>query len=100
MKSIDMSKRWIYKGSLTIPPCERFVLWNVIHKVYPISQETVDLIQVKLKKGGVKKVLDFDGNWRNTQKGYNKDVAYIMSRASSLFGFSCFALILSKILLI
>jgi hypothetical protein len=100
MKSIDMSKRWVYKGSLTTPPCERFVLWNVIDKVYPISQETVDLIQVKLKKGGVKKVLGLDGNWRVTQKDFNKDVAYIMSRAYSLVGFSCFALIITKILLI
>jgi carbonic anhydrase len=36
MNSINMSNRWVYKGSLTRPPCERFVYWNVIDRVYPI----------------------------------------------------------------
>jgi carbonic anhydrase len=37
MKLVDWENRWIYKGSHTIPPCEQYVYWNVIQKVYPID---------------------------------------------------------------
>jgi len=33
---VQMEYRWVYKGSETFPPCEQFVYWNVIKKVYPI----------------------------------------------------------------
>ena len=38
MEIVDWNNRWIYKGSMTTPPCEQFVYWNIIKKVYPISQ--------------------------------------------------------------
>ena len=36
MDHLDWSHRWVYKGSKTIPPCEKFVYWNVIDTVYPL----------------------------------------------------------------
>jgi len=30
MDRMDMDNRWVYKGSLTMPDCHRYVYWNVI----------------------------------------------------------------------
>jgi carbonic anhydrase len=38
MEMLDLSNRWVYDGSLTTPPCTNKVYWNVLSKVYPISQ--------------------------------------------------------------
>ena len=37
MMMVDTSYRWVYKGSVTTPPCGRFVYWNVIRTIYPIK---------------------------------------------------------------
>lgn len=37
MMMVDFNDRWTYKGSVTTPPCARFVYWNVLRKVYPIK---------------------------------------------------------------
>lgn len=37
MEMVDSENRWIYKGSVTTPPCGRFVYWNVLSTIYPIS---------------------------------------------------------------
>ena len=37
LNSLDMNSRWIYKGSLTTPPCDTFIYWNVLTKVLPIK---------------------------------------------------------------
>ena len=42
MELVDMNNRWIYKGSMTVPPCESMVYWNVLSTVYPIKQEHLD----------------------------------------------------------
>lgn len=42
MEEIDWGNRYAYKGSLTTPPCNQFIYWNVIRKVYPISAENVE----------------------------------------------------------
>jgi len=39
MEIIKMEHRWIYKGSETYPPCEQFVYWNVIKRIFPIKIE-------------------------------------------------------------
>jgi carbonic anhydrase len=37
MAAIDTNNRWVYKGSLTTPPCSKLIYWNVVGKVYPIK---------------------------------------------------------------
>ena len=37
MMLVDQGDKWVYKGSVTTPPCARFVYWNVMRTVYPIS---------------------------------------------------------------
>lgn len=37
MTLVDTDNRWVYKGSVTTPPCHTLVYWNVVRKVYPIS---------------------------------------------------------------
>lgn len=39
MDIIQMEHRWIYKGSETFPPCEKYVYWNVIKRIFPIKIE-------------------------------------------------------------
>lgn len=39
MNAVDFTERWLYKGSVTEPPCSQFVYWNVVRKVYPIEIE-------------------------------------------------------------
>jgi len=45
MMSLNMNNRWVYKGSVTTPPCATFVMWNVLSDVYPISQHHLDLFK-------------------------------------------------------
>ena len=40
--SVDTDNRWVYKGSVTTPPCAQTVYWNVVNKVYPIKQKHLD----------------------------------------------------------
>jgi carbonic anhydrase len=42
---VDFNDRWVYKGSVTTPPCATYVYWNVMAKVYPISQTHLDLFK-------------------------------------------------------
>jgi len=44
MDTIDFDNRWIYKGSRTMPPCGRYVFWNILHKVYPIRRDVMNKI--------------------------------------------------------
>jgi hypothetical protein len=84
MDHLDWSHRWIYKGSKTIPPCEKYVYWNVIDAIYPIEAITLKLFQEKLKEGGII-AGDGAGNYREVQVGFNPDVAYVKSGAAHLF---------------
>ena len=76
MEIIDWIHRWAYKGSLTIPPCEQYVYWNVLKKVYPIKKEHVENFKKKLAGVDVD-IKGLNGNWREIQTGYNKDVVFI-----------------------
>lgn len=76
MEAIDWSHRWAYKGSLTIPPCDQYIYWNVLQKVYPIKREHIDDFKKKLEGVGVS-IEDKNGNWREVQTGFNKDVVFI-----------------------
>ena len=64
MNMVDMKNRWIYKGSMTTPPCKKSVYWNVLHTVYPIKKQYVELLQAK--RDGNAEVPK--GNWRVTQE--------------------------------
>jgi len=59
MSMIDMKNRWIYKGSLTTPPCTQAVYWNVLHAVYPIKRKHLEQITKKSKGTDAP-----EGNWR------------------------------------
>jgi carbonic anhydrase len=39
---MDWNNRWVYKGSVTTPPCETMVYWNVLATVYPVKQKHLD----------------------------------------------------------
>ena len=61
MMMVDTRNRWVYKGSLTTPPCTTYVYWNVLTTVYPIKQEVLDNFNKQL---GQKDGLKDTGNWR------------------------------------
>ena len=64
MMMVDTDNRWIYKGSVTTPPCDTFVYWNVLQRVFPIKQRHLDQFLLQLKRGK----LDVIGNYRETQE--------------------------------
>jgi len=37
MGMIDFNNRYTYRGSVTTPPCARFVHWNLASTIYPIK---------------------------------------------------------------
>ena len=43
MNIFDQNKRWVYKGSLTTPPCTKTVIFNILSTVYPIKKKHLDL---------------------------------------------------------
>lgn len=66
MNMVDTNNRYVYKGSLTTPPCDRFVYWNVLSTIYPISQRHLDLFKSQLTRGENGQ-LATRGNWRQIQ---------------------------------
>jgi hypothetical protein len=65
MTMVDMKNRWIYKGSVTTPPCAGHVYWNVVRKVYPIKAKHLNLFKAQLDRvTGLKAA----GNWRRIQE--------------------------------
>lgn len=45
MEMVDSNNRWIYKGSVTTPPCATFVYWNVLSTIYPVSSKHLNLFK-------------------------------------------------------
>ena len=82
MKIVTMNERWVYKGSMPYPPCNQFVYWNIINRVFPVSKEIVDLIHAKQVNAG-----QLNGNHRVVQNGFNNEVYYVYSSAMKLTAF-------------
>lgn len=66
MQMVDSNNRWVYKGSVTTPPCfldGGFVYWNVLSTIYPITVEQLKMFkeQLNLNEDGK---LEERGNWR------------------------------------
>jgi hypothetical protein len=78
MQLVDNNNRWVYKGSVTTPPCARFVYWNVMSTIYPISRRHLDLYKLQLNEGEGGQ-LDERGNYRRICKEDEHNVAYIMT---------------------
>jgi carbonic anhydrase len=38
---VNTDNRWVYRGSVTTPPCAQNVYWNVMTTVYPIKEKYV-----------------------------------------------------------
>lgn len=93
MAMVAMNERWIYKGSMTYPPCNQFVYWNIINRVFPVSQEIVDLVGAKLAKTGIN-TEGTGGNYRVTSHGFNNEVYYVYSGAMKLTSFVAASLLM------
>jgi hypothetical protein len=48
MAMLDTNNRWVYKGSLTTPPCSKTIFFNILYKVYPIKQYHVNMFKQHL----------------------------------------------------
>ena len=74
MATVNTNQRWIYKGSLTIPPCTKTVMFNVLSTVYPIKERHLKLFRQQLARNGLEKT----GNWRLVQPINDQDVHYLI----------------------
>jgi len=73
MMMVDTSDRWVYKGSVTTPPCDGLVYWNVLRTIYPIKQKYLDGFKNQLKRGNIEV-----GNYREVNKIDDHDLRVIM----------------------
>ena len=81
MNMVDFKNRWVYKGSVTTPPCSQYVYWNVLSTIYPIKQAHLDLFKAKLDEGTAG--LSTTGNWRAIQNNDKQDVIYVKNGLAS-----------------
>lgn len=86
MNIVDTENRWVYKGSVTTPPCAEIVYWNVVRKIYPVKQKHLDLFKKQLQRGN-NLLTGYDleklGNWRVTQPIKGQDL-HIVQRTHSM----------------
>merc|ERR1719281_2082833 len=81
MEMVDFNNRWVYKGSVTTPPCLRFVYWNVLSTIYPVSQKHLDNFKARLEAGTTN--LGTVGNWRKIQPVDEHNVIYVQKGLES-----------------
>jgi carbonic anhydrase len=66
--ALDTDNRWVYKGSVTTPPCARLVYWNVLAQVYPVQPKHLLQYKDQLAKrpaaAYAAKYVDYSGNYR------------------------------------
>jgi hypothetical protein len=70
MMMVNTKDRYVYKGSVTTPPCATSVYWNVLTTIYPIKAEVLTNFKKQLARVPG---LDKTGNWREIQKLDNQD---------------------------
>lgn len=75
MMMVDNENRWVYKGSVTTPPCGQSVYWNVLSTVYPIREADLVMFKAQLARG--EHELAETGNWRIIQEVDLHEVRYI-----------------------
>lgn len=70
MNMVETDHRWIYKGSLTTPPCTELIYWNVVAKVYPIKPRHVEAFENLIWKEAAKNNawIKQGGNYRVIQE--------------------------------
>ena len=71
MEMVDSRNRWVYKGSVTTPPCATTVYWNLMSTIYPIKAEHLE----KFRTGSGDVMAN--ENWRLTNVIDLHDVRYI-----------------------
>lgn len=81
MNMVDADNRYVYKGSVTTPPCGQSVYWNVLSTVYPIQQRHVDLFKAQLERADQGTLRD-TGNWREIQSVDEHNVIKVTSLAA------------------
>jgi len=64
MDMVDTNSRWMYKGSVTTPPCDTYVHWNVLSTIYPINKKHAHLFKSR-QLAQVPTLQEF-GNYRIT----------------------------------
>jgi hypothetical protein len=62
MLMVDTDNRWVYKGSVTTPPCAGLVYWNVVRTVYPLPPRFLEGFKNQLRRSDILKY----GNYRVT----------------------------------
>ena len=65
MMMVNTRDRWVYKGSVTTPPCAQYVYWNVLRTIYPVKQSVIDQFK---KQQARTPGLEGWGNWREIQE--------------------------------
>jgi carbonic anhydrase len=81
MEMADFENRWVYKVSVTTPPCAINVYWNVLSTVYPIKQEHLTAFKARLDAGtpGLAAL----GNYRKINEINGQDVIYVKKGLAS-----------------
>lgn len=92
MMMADMNNRWVYKGSVTTPPCAENVYWNVLRTVYPLKQRHLDQFKNQLKRH---KGLLETGNYREIQPLIDQNPMIISTSAVENHGLLVATIILA-----
>jgi len=79
MELINLKDRWVYRGSVTVPPCETYVYWNVPTVILPISEKHLSQFKSVLQRGETDYDLVRTGNIRATQEIRNHQPMFITS---------------------
>ena len=75
---VNTDDRWVYKGSVTTPPCASLVYWNVLRTVYPLPPRFLQQFKKQLERDN----LQTTGNYRVTGPVDLHDPHVILSGAA------------------